>query len=179
MTQQAFDTLLNQLDPDREIAGAQFEALRHKLLRFFNHQSCAFPDRWADETLDRVAKRLSEGSPVAKIDIFALGVAGRVLREARVIETRQAFVKELPTHDPAAKERDAACLGDCLARLPEGARELIEQYYLGIPESRSAARKTLAASMGVSSEALRHRALRVRRQLETCLLDCREKHARE
>jgi len=176
LTQQAFDALLERLDPDRERAGALFEVLRHKLLQFFSYEGCTLPDHWADETLDRVAKRLSEGSPVEEINIFTRGVARMILHEARLAETRTRNVRELPVSPSDANERDAACLDGCIAELPSGSRELVEEYYLGTPESRVAVRKALAIRMGVNMEALRSRALRVRRQLEICLQDCREKY---
>ena len=176
MTQQAFDALLERLDPDRERAGALFEVLRHKLLQFFSYEGCTLPDHWADETLDRVAKRLSEGSPVEEINIFTRGVARMILREARLAETRTRSIRELPVVSNDAVEQDAACLDGCIAELSSSSRELVEEYYLGTSESRVAGRKALAIRMGVNMEALRSRALRVRRQLEICLQDCREKY---
>jgi hypothetical protein len=175
LTQLAFDTFLERLDPDRENAGAQFETLRHKLLQYFSYEGCSLPDRWADETLDRVAKRLADGSPIEEINVYTRGVARMVLREARLAETRERSVHTLPSPSPSAGEREAACLDGCIEKLRREARELVEGYYLGSPESRIAARKTLALRMGINMDALRSRALRVRRQLEICLEDCREK----
>ena len=164
-----------RLNPDRDKAGLQFEALRHKLLQYFTYEGCGLPDRWADETLDRVAKRLSEGSLVEDISIYTRGVARMVLREARMSENRERNLNPPPAALPDEKERDARCLEECLGKLPGGGRELVEQYYLA-PQSRILARKALAAQMGINMDALRSRALRVRRQLEICLTECREKH---
>jgi len=184
LTQQAFDALLQRLDPDREKAGAKFEALRHKLLQFFSYETCSLPDHWADETLDRVAKRLSEGSLVEDLNVFTRGVARMVLREARLAETRTNNLKHLPVLDTAlnedaaenAAENDEACLEDCLSKLPTATQHLVQNYYLGSTASRIAARKAIAERMGITMEALRSRALRARRQLEICLQDCRKKH---
>jgi hypothetical protein len=176
LTQQAFDALLDRLGPDREQAGVKFEELRRKLVQYFSYEGCALPDRWADETLDRVAKRLSDGSPIEEIHVFTRGVARMVLREARLADARDRNVKEIPNPQRGGKERDAECLEDCIASLPSAARELVEGYYLGDPESRVTARKSLAVRMGINMEALRSRALRVRRQLESCLKECRDKY---
>ena len=175
LTREALDALLGRLGEDRESAGSRFEALRHKLVQYFSYDGRAYPDRWADETLDRVAKRLAEGTAVDEVEIFARGVARMVLREARLLESRERSVKEPTAADTSARERDARCLEDCIAALAPEARRLVEQYYLGSPESRVAARKMLAAKLGISMDALRSRALRIRRELENCVAACREK----
>jgi hypothetical protein len=176
LTQEAFDALLQRLGPDRESAAVAFESLRRKLLQFFTYEACAFPDRWADETLDRVAKRLSEGSPIEEVPIYARGVARMVLREARLLENRERNLRTLPLPASPPDERSASCLDECLAVLAPAARDLVEHYYLGFPMSRASARKALAGRLGINMDALRGRALRIRRQLEACLEDCLEKH---
>jgi RNA polymerase sigma factor (sigma-70 family) len=181
LSQQAFDALLARLDPDREIAGAIFQSLRQKLLQYFSYEACAFPDRWADETLDRVAKRLSDGSPIEEINAFARGVARMVLREARLIETREWNVRTLPPPDQGNQietERMACCLDECMAALSDDSRKLIERYYLSNSQSQQLARQELAQQLGISKEALRNRMLRIRRQLETCLNECKGKKDR-
>jgi DNA-directed RNA polymerase specialized sigma24 family protein len=178
LTREAFDGLLARLSPDRETAGVMFEALRHKLLQYFSYEACAFPDRWADETLDRVAKRLADGSSIEEINAFTRGVARMVLREARLAEIREQRVREFPDAGSIKQidaETDAVCLDQCIRALPPQARELVEQYYLGTSQSKVRARTELAARMGINMEALRNRALRVRRRLEICLEECREK----
>jgi DNA-directed RNA polymerase specialized sigma24 family protein len=179
LNQQAFDALLARLASDRETAGRKFESLRRRLLQYFSYESCVFPDKWADETLDRVAKRISEGAPIDDVDVFTRGVARMVLREARLAENRDRNLTELPVPDPSGDERDAACLDDCTAALSPAARDLVLQYFLGTCSSRPAARKALAAKLGIEMDALRSRALRARRQLEACVRECREKQQRD
>jgi len=61
MTQEAFDLLLAQLDGDREQAAIRYEALRRKLLKFFEWRGCAFTEELADDTIDRIARSLEGG----------------------------------------------------------------------------------------------------------------------
>ena len=46
--------------PDREAAGARYEQLRRRLLAIFSYRHCPHPEELADETLDRVARKLRE-----------------------------------------------------------------------------------------------------------------------
>jgi DNA-directed RNA polymerase specialized sigma24 family protein len=175
LTQDAFDALLRRLDDNRERAGQRFEELRHILLQFFCYEGCVLPERWADETLDRLAKRLSEGVPIEEVNAFARGIAKMVLREARIEERRDREAETLQLPDLAPDvERDAACLERCLRELSADQRTLVERYYFSSSESLAPARKRLAEQLGTTAEALRSRALRIRRQLERCMAECRE-----
>jgi DNA-directed RNA polymerase specialized sigma24 family protein len=178
LTQAAFDTLLLRLDSDRERAGERFEKLRHTLLQFFGYEGCALPDQWADETLDRLAKRLSEGSAVEDVGAFTRGISKMVLREARAAERREREIEPLPRPEsPVLLERDASCLEVCLKKLPAESLALVEQYYFSASKSQAEARSALAQKLGITQEALRSRALRIRKQLERCVQDCRESDA--
>jgi DNA-directed RNA polymerase specialized sigma24 family protein len=117
-----------------------------------------------------------EGCEIEDVAVFTRGVARLVLREARLAESRERSVVELPAPESNTKETDAACLENCISALPKATRDLIERYYLSASGSKAAARKELAASLDIEMDALRSRALRARRQLEICMQDCRERH---
>lgn len=175
LTQEAFEALLGRLDESRDRAGEKFELLRGKLLRFFTYERCAQPERWADEALDQVAKRLAEGHEIEEVNAFARGVAKMVLHRARLVERNEQQTIEPPRDESREHaELDAACLDRCLRRLRPESRALIEAYYLGPSAGSAQARKELAEKLGISGEALRSRALRVRGQLQSCLAACRE-----
>src|SRR5262245_11300075 len=80
-----FEALLAQLGPDREVAGARYEQLRRRLMAVFEYRRCAHAEELADETLDRVARKVREmgdafdGSDPAR---FVFGVAWNVARES-------------------------------------------------------------------------------------------------
>lgn len=177
LTREALDALLLRLSPDRDEAARQFELLRRKLLQFFTYEACRFPDRWADETLDRLAKRLVEGEPVDDVNGFVRGASRLVLKEAQLIEQRDraAAAAAVPLMaEPTRAESDARCLERCLAQLPAEQRSLVEAYYTGDMQARISGRKELAARFGMTVEALRSRAFRIRRQLEDCFFQCRD-----
>src|SRR5689334_23839809 len=59
----AFQELLDWLAPDPETAGQQYELIRQKLIALFQCRACAFPDELADETINRVVRKLPQIKP--------------------------------------------------------------------------------------------------------------------
>src|SRR5262249_17525509 len=64
LTLASFDSLLAFLGPDRESAALAYLDLRRALFTFFAARGAASPDEMADETINRVARRLSEGTQI-------------------------------------------------------------------------------------------------------------------
>src|SRR6185295_15265897 len=60
-----------------------YERLRRRLLLYFQVQAPTDAEAAADETLDRLARRLDEGTAIDNLPLFALGIARNVLRELR------------------------------------------------------------------------------------------------
>jgi DNA-directed RNA polymerase specialized sigma24 family protein len=183
LTRESFDILLAQLDPDRERAGERYEAIRRKLIRLFEWRGCAAPDDLADETINRVARRLAEGVELRSADPYGYfcGVAHllykevlrRASREHRALEGSGEML--LPTELPVILEEEPDddrldCLRRCLAALPVDQRDLVLRYHQG--ESNIRNRKALSQELNVPMNALRIRVHRVRRKLESCLEDC-------
>src|SRR5690349_2354142 len=54
----AFDELLSWLAPDPDAAGQQYELIRRKLIALFRCRGCLSPEDLADETINRVIKKL-------------------------------------------------------------------------------------------------------------------------
>lgn len=174
---ESLDRLLAALDPDRATAGLRYENLRLRLIRFFEWEKCELPDRDADETLNRVARRLSEGVEINSITAFALGVARFVLRERQAQTQRfeRALQEMAETASAPAPEIDAgllACFRSCFTRLPEETRTLLRLYYGGADSARISNRAALAREFGVEPNALRNRVFRTREKLMMCIRNC-------
>ena len=67
LTAKTLAKLLGRLDADREQAGEKYEDLRRTLVRFFGWRGAPFPEEHADETFNRVARRLDEGVEIRNI----------------------------------------------------------------------------------------------------------------
>jgi DNA-directed RNA polymerase specialized sigma24 family protein len=161
----ALEALLETLAPDREAAGARYEELRRRLIDLFTWERCDSPDALADEVLNRLARKAQEGSQITHLEGFALGIARFVMQEERrKAHNRQAVLREIQMEArlPAPESEDWNTLEKCLAQLPPERRHLIQRYYV---EDRDA----LARDFGISTNALRTRALRIREQLYDCV----------
>jgi RNA polymerase sigma factor (sigma-70 family) len=178
LTPEAFQKLLAALDPDENRAAEQYEALRQRLVRFFEWRGIEYAEDQADETLNRVARKLDEGEEIKNVGGYAGGVARLVLLEAlKEQEKRKAAYDELPTSElPDEVDHEdeirLKCFETCLQELPADARKLILDYYDDDQGSKIERRKRMAEGLGLPMNALRNRALRIRNKLEGCITDC-------
>src|SRR5437016_12714077 len=81
LTKEAFELLLDSLDANRERAGAKYENLRRKLIEFFEARGSYSPADHADETINRVARRIAEGEDIESLERYSYGVARLLLKE--------------------------------------------------------------------------------------------------
>jgi DNA-directed RNA polymerase specialized sigma24 family protein len=180
LTPEAFAQFLAALDADEARAAEEYEAVRARLIKLFRWRGVEFAEDCADETINRVARKLDEGERVLNVSAYVGGVARLVLLEAfKEQERRQTPLEDVPPPavGPAQAEepdRRTDCFESCLHALPDDARELILEYYGDEAggSSRIAARKRMAARLGLEMNALRNRALRVRARLEQCIESC-------
>ena len=178
LSHEALDRLLEALGSDRDAASVEYEALRRRLIHFFDWRGSLTPDVLADQTLDRVARKLQEGEVVEDVGGYVFGVARYVLYESHRRDARERTALEAvgragtPVEQPDAADLRAQCLNTCLDELPEEGRRLIVEYYEGVNRTRLAERKALAARLGLTYSALRSRAHRLRGALEICLRKC-------
>lgn len=176
LTRAELDAFLARLSPDRDEAGRLYEDLRRRLLRLFELRFCEGPEALVDEAIDRVARRLPgmeiRSSPFA----FACGVAHHVAQEMlrqRQRERRAFLVAAALAAPPPEPEVDAArvgCLEACLETLPGDQRRLILDYHQEGDHIRR--RQSLARELGLSTNALRIRAHRIRKDLADCCERC-------
>src|SRR5258705_2336246 len=171
LTQEAFDRLLACLADNREIAGEKYLEIRRKLMRFFEWRGCSFPEDQADETVNRVARRLEEGEELRNPSAYFIGVARLLVLEinkARVKESQalgEIAISAVEPVEPTGDEPRIECLHQCLATLSTANRELILQYYQGEKSDKIKNRKQLTARLGVPLNTLRMRALRLRERI--------------
>lgn len=172
LTKEGFDRLLAWLDEDREKAAEKYEEIRNRLMKVFESRGCASPDRLADETIDRVARRIHEvaatyeGKPV----LYFHGVARLVHLE--YLRRRPLWLPTSIDDTPEEIEERYDCLEQCLNRLTPRNRELILDYYDDKRQTGTDPRKQAAWRLGISPNALRIRAHRIRESLGKCIGAC-------
>lgn len=178
LTPEGLDALLAFLDADRERAGELYEAIRRRLVRLFEWRGLAFPEDLADETINRVARRIAEGTEVRATDPYGYfcGVAHLISKEVTRRAARERVALEQGDWPASSSEEDAdadvrlECLRRCLGKLPEEQRLLVLRYHQEQDHIRS--RQTLSQEMGIPMNALRIRVHRIRRKLEDCVQEC-------
>src|SRR5689334_24931287 len=65
LNREAFRQFLSWLDEGVESNGERYLEMRRRLVRYFDFRNCPFPDDLADETLNRVARKLEEKGEIA------------------------------------------------------------------------------------------------------------------
>jgi DNA-directed RNA polymerase specialized sigma24 family protein len=177
LDQPAFDALLAWLAPDRDQAGERYEEIRRRLIKIFTCRGCHEPEDLADETINRVVKRLPEIGPLyddSDRALYFYGVANKVYLE---------FLRRRPVAPPAPTASDSSaasptdepayvCLERCIEHLSARNRELVLRYYQEDKRRKIDERKRLAAQLGIALNALRIRAHRIRARLQQCVEEC-------
>lgn len=172
-----FSRLLARLDADADRAAAAYEQLRHALEKFFDWHGAWPPEECADETLDRLLRKLDEVD-VQDVRKYARGIARLVLLEWRRRPASVSLSDQPELADVsapvAADPRDALqeCFDRCLADLPSDGRTLVLQYYVAERRAKIDVRRRLAQALSISESALRNRVQRLRDRLEHCVRAC-------
>lgn len=188
LTPGAFQRLLDWLDEGASSDGQKYLEMRRRLSAYFDRKNCPMPDELADETLNRVARRLEEegtieaDAPARYCYIVARFVFMEHLRATQKENTLANHLRQQPhADDPAAsevdderemKERRLSCLEQCLNGLESASREIIARYYVGKARVKIEHRRALAEELGITMNALSIRACRIRDKLEDCVREC-------
>jgi DNA-directed RNA polymerase specialized sigma24 family protein len=183
------DSLLRQLSPDREQAGMEYEQLRRRLITMFTFRHCAEPESLADETLDRVARKIAEspgwGAEIPSRTGRVFGVAWNVARESFREHRPMALPEQWDPADPSSRLEDAEnveraerCLDACLTQLPPQERDLVLAYYREQRSARITLRSALASSLGLTPSGLRVKVHRLTGGLRSCIAACTNRPSR-
>ena len=183
LTQEAFDKLLLAFGDDRDSGGKKYLEIRSNLTRFFEWRGCPFPEDHADETINRIAKRVAEGEQIQNPSGYAMGVARLLLLEILKGRQREQVAMteltntstEASSDEPDDGEERIGCLRHCLQGLTNDNRVLITEYYEGEKGDKIQNRKKLVEKFGIPVNTLRMRALRLRDRLQVCVEDCLSK----
>ncbi|MES1244588.1 MAG: hypothetical protein ABUT39_23480 [Acidobacteriota bacterium] len=175
LTAEQLEALLASLSPDRETAGERLEAIRRRLIHFFEWRGSQRAEELTDVTIHRVARQLADGLRL-RSDPYAYfcGVARLVWLEDLRREAREKKARAIHPWPPAgigdADDEPSPLLDHllhCLGVLPDAQRELVLRYHQG--ERRIQERKILCDELGIEMNALRIRVHRIRAKLLICI----------
>lgn len=171
LTREAFERLLAWLDEDRDRAGERYEEIRFQLIKIFVSRGCLVSEELADETINRVARKVKDvaGTYVGDPALYFYGVAKMVYLE--YLRRKPAVLPDLPPRSAEDDEMRCECLQQCIGQLTPNNKELILAYY-GEEQTNEARRIELAERMGLKPNALWVRAHRMREKLRKCVSEC-------
>jgi DNA-directed RNA polymerase specialized sigma24 family protein len=175
LSKTSFDNFLALLDSNSNLAGQKYEALRKRLVKFFEWRACSFAEDLADETLDRVARKIDAGEQIMDYTAYTYRVAKLLYLESLKRQAKeQAVVINMPTMIGANNEDDPQlnCLESCLKQLSEDNRRMILGYYCNDKQAKIDYRKNLSETLGITQNALRIKTNRIRAKLEECVFKC-------
>jgi DNA-directed RNA polymerase specialized sigma24 family protein len=181
LSAEALAGFLGCLDPDADRAGEKYESLRLTLMKFFDWRGAHFPEELADETINRVIRKIAEGQTIRDVPTYCHGVARLVLLEKlKGPESKRTDFEELPpaalvAPEPEERDEKQDCFEHCLKQLPGESRQLILQYYVDEKREKINRRLAMADRLGIPLNALRSRAQRIRNRLEECVNGCMNK----
>lgn len=177
-------TLLAKLDEDVAEAVGKYQELRNDLTRRLSDWGSPLPDYLADETQDRVIRRIEEGEEIRDLTHFSRAVAWRVWQEY-LRKTADELPPDIPAtcpsleglEDEEAHERRFTCMRMCLAKRSPETRWLISEY--SHPDRKGKEkilhREKLAEMLGITRNQLTRRIHGIREELITCQNDCLRK----
>jgi DNA-directed RNA polymerase specialized sigma24 family protein len=177
MTQEEFSKFLAWLHPDRDRAGETYEKIRHRLIKIFVSRTCTNSEELADETINRVVRKIQEiaDNYVGERIPYFIAVANKIhleyLRKKPVPQT-------LPLLESSSwAEEEYDCLEECMEHLTQRSKELVLEYYREEKHEKINLRKQQADKLDIPLNALRIRACRIRAKLESCVIDCLRQRA--
>jgi DNA-directed RNA polymerase specialized sigma24 family protein len=151
LTQEALDKFLHWLDPDRAEAGKKYELIRRHLIFILTRRGCLESEDLADETVNRVARRVMEGlAETYRADPtpYLITVARNLYLEN--LEVRKITRDQIPmgttkekADDPFIRDQDRV-----RGEPYRGAKE-VHKSQLKADEPRFAARSTMKQAPGV------------------------------
>jgi RNA polymerase sigma factor (sigma-70 family) len=187
ITTESFGDFLAWLDGGADSEGESYLMMRKRLVAYFDRRNCINPEELADESLNRVARRLAEEGGIESDSPakYCYTVARFVLLEYfRSAKPREVSLESAPqirqygishsaeAEDGQSREKLLDCLEKCAEKLEEKQRDLIFGYYSGERRTKIENRKRTADALGISVNALSIRACRIREKLEVCVKRC-------
>ncbi|MDQ5846328.1 MAG: hypothetical protein M3539_13640 [Acidobacteriota bacterium] len=178
MSQESFNKLLGWLDPDPETAAQKYLKIQLRLTTFFMSNRCGNDSEdLADETIDRVMRKLDEGTVpdryVGDKVFYFLGFARNIFHEYRRRHPPRVEPVQSPPLSDDPEDNDA-CLESCRKPLSPEDQWLAIEYYR-YEEAKSEHHIRLAEQLGLSLAGLRTRIHRIRKVLKPCIEECLER----
>ncbi|MEP6902473.1 MAG: hypothetical protein ABJA66_12030 [Actinomycetota bacterium] len=175
LTSESLTKLLSAFSADEAEAALAYTKLRDSLVRYFQIKGIHEADEAADETIDRVANKITQNTQIEDLTKYAFGVAKNIfLEKLRLAQIRTRANDEFYLKNGKSRnfgETDHLDpLRECFKSLYEDEQKLLLSYFEDLPSDELFEnRQQLADRQEISLNVLRNRVSRLRRHLENCL----------
>jgi DNA-directed RNA polymerase specialized sigma24 family protein len=175
LTQEGLDRLLLALGDNRDEAATRYERLRERLVFYFARRQFVLAESLADEVVDRLAIRISNGEPIEVPESYAYGIARLVVQEEgrramREAEANRHYARNISVVSDTPDEREIQeAMEACLNGYAEADRQLLMEYYTSRGRALIDHRRQMAEALEMSPSAFRKRVFRLRRAIESCV----------
>lgn len=174
---ESFERFLKALSSGKDPSADLYHELRDKLVRYCALRGVIYADEAADEALDRVIKKLGEGTHVDNVTNYSYGVARLVVLERIRKQATHRDVIDTLGRSPQSDNSDGdnllmEYLMECLKELDGDLRELILAYFSSGNSSGKKGfrfREAMAASRGITVNSLRLKVFRTKKVLGKCV----------
>jgi len=145
-------------------------------------RGCYEPEEVTDVTINRVASKLDElqktyEGPRAP---YFYAVCHKVYLEwLRIKNKRWEPPPRTDEAEQAEREQRHGCLDECMRFQSSENREIVTEYYQQDKRAKIDRRKMIAERLGISINALRIRAFRIRATLQECVMACMKQNGYE
>lgn len=161
-----------------------YEKVRDGLMRFFQFRGCSDPEALADETINRVATKVStfDSEQKVKTITYFYGFAANIHREylskrgSKELQISEGAHFEVKAPAEAGEHEDERleCLDRCLEKLPQDEKDLILMYYSKEKREKTRLRTELAKKMNLTVNTLYLRVHRIKSGLRNCVGKCQK-----
>lgn len=184
-TQESLEKLLAWLTSNREEGAEKYERIRLRLIKYFACNGCGDDDEHlADETIDRVIRRLERGEipqPFTGDKVLYFLAFARNVRQEHYADLRRRVnpppVIVINGKEKQEEEDEDVCLTECVRILGKEDRWLTIEYYSFEKTTKVAHHSNLANQFDLSLAGLRTRVHRLRERLRPCIEECLERRS--
>lgn len=178
LEQTDFDALLDWLSPDRNEAGKKYEEIREGLFRFFRFKGVMNPEELTDETISRVAAKVTgfNDSKNVKVITYFIAFATNILHEYKrdlkketvPLEDLQ-IIQEIDEFFETEDDELLDFLKECLEKLLPEENDLLIEYYSEGKGKKIEHRKKLAEQFKWEMSVLHVRVHRLKSKIGNCI----------
>jgi DNA-directed RNA polymerase specialized sigma24 family protein len=174
-TSESLSRLLEAFSNDQAAAGVAYAKLRDSLVRFFRLKGDNNPDDAADETLDRVGKKLLQNPEIDDLTKYSFAVARfifleRLKRSQKEKVAAEGFYADRTAIKTEAETDDFLPFRECFNSLTDKEKTVLQAYFADVsPSNLFAERRKLTEEYNISLNNLRLKVFRLRQRLENCV----------